>query len=516
MIPLHPKATVIANHNPPNSLLSSIQNTYEFVFYSQETKMNVLLLVTLVTAALGQHSENKVTIQKIDHIPGIYFERMLDIRFEVAEWKVLVFIDHRSFQYKPGPMRKIMDETKAICSDLQSSSSTKYFCRIFQERLKLLETRIDHLNSIHGEIIDTMEEVETMETTDTAQISTIQKRSAPLGFLGSLSHVLFGTLTEEEGKYYTEKINELFKGEVRLAHLAKKNMHIVHQKLQNFEDRINKQEKEISSAIDNLKKVKDLNNLESVWQFTGFEIKFTAITNGIESALNLYEVNFQTLLEITRAARIHKLHPSLLPLNKLQQIIRNIEDLHPNNRFPIPLKHARSDKLSTIASVKLAFRDEKFLVEITFPLTDKVSTELYKMHPVPIPQEQENHTSSAFILPHTTYISIGHDKRTYAFLSQDQWANCKETPHFKLCPNTIPIFDANENSTCEYLLLNNPTINNLKRCEIRILPNHKPFVKHLDTLQAWLLSLNEDHNILINCPGELHHIIKFSGIGILY
>ena len=56
---------------------------------------------------------------------------------------------------------------------------------------------------------------------------------------------------------------------------------------------------------------------------------------------------------------------------------------------PMPIKHARSDKLSTIASVKLAFRDEKFLVEIMFSLTDKVLTELYKMHPVPIPQEQE-------------------------------------------------------------------------------------------------------------------------------
>ena len=106
------------------------------------------------------------------------------------------------------------------------------------------------------------------------------------------------------------------------------------------------------------------------------------------------------------------------------------------------------------------------------------------MHPIPIPQSEGNHTISAYIMPQETYIAVGHDKRTYTFLSEDQWKECKKTPYFKLCINNIHILDANKNSTCEYLLLNNPTLSNLKRYEIKILPNHRPFVEHLDTLQA--------------------------------
>ena len=494
------------NDTIPFQMIQTTKNLIDIV---------TLLLVLNASMALNT-SVSQEYIEKIDHNPGIYFERMQDIRFEIAEWKILVFTDHRSLEYKPDAMRKIMRESHKKCMQLQGKP-TQHFCTLFEDRLKLLETRLEHLDSTHAEIVDTMEEVESKtQSQDNSVIKTIRKRSAPLGFLGSLGHLLFGTLTEEEGNFYTTKINELFKGQVKLAHLAKQNMHLVHQKIEGFEEKINEQEKRISIAIDKLKKITHLTDLSSIWEYVTFDREFTSITNNIESALNLYENNFHQLLEITRAARVHHLHPSLLPLSRLQQIIRNIEDSHPNHRFPIPIEHARADKLSDIASVKLAFRDEKFLVEVTIPLTDKVSTELYKIHPIPIPQTEGNHTISAYIMPQETYIAIGHDKRTYSFLSEDQWKECKETPYFKLCINNIPILDANENSTCEYLLLTNPTLSNLRKCEIKVLPNHRPFVKHLDTLQAWILSMDGNHNILINCPGELHQILTFSGIGILH
>ena len=46
-------------------------------------------------------------------------------------------------------------------------------------------------------------------------------------------------------------------------------------------------------------------------------------------------------MDIIRAARTNKLHPSLLPLPKLQQIIRNIEDSKPDHKFPISIENAR-------------------------------------------------------------------------------------------------------------------------------------------------------------------------------
>ena len=249
--------------------------------------MKILLLITLINAVTGQHLK-KSTIQKIDHSPGIYFERMQDIKFPVAQWKVLVFINHESLDFKPEPMKAILKEMLKTCENSQGGEPTKHFCRVFNKRLDLLRARLDHLVSLFYEIADTMEEVEEAETQDTSKIRTISKRSAPLAFIGSISHVLFGTLSEDEGKFYSEKINELFKGQVRLAHLAKENIHIVQHKLNQFEERLNTQEKAMNLAFAKLKKIQGISDLSNIYGLTTFELNLSAVTNEISRGFSTY------------------------------------------------------------------------------------------------------------------------------------------------------------------------------------------------------------------------------------
>ena len=126
-----------------------INDTIPFqIIRAMKNLIRILTLLLFINTNMGQE------------YPGIYFERMQDIKFEIAEWKVLVFIDHRTLQYKPDPMRKIMRESHKKCIQLQGKP-TQFFCTLFGERLKLLEIRLDHLDSTHAEIIDTMEEVES-------------------------------------------------------------------------------------------------------------------------------------------------------------------------------------------------------------------------------------------------------------------------------------------------------------------------------------------------------------------
>ena len=67
--------------------------------------------------------------------------------------------------------------------------------------------------------------------------------------------------------------------------------------------------------------------------------------------------------------------------------------------------HARTDKLSEIASVKLGFRDNNFLAEIRIPLLNKFATEVYRMHPVPIPQQHQDHLyPPTYNLRHNIYL----------------------------------------------------------------------------------------------------------------
>ena len=105
------------------------------------------------------------------------------------------------------------------------------------------------------------------------------------------------------------------------------------------------------------------------------------------------------MTQAIHSARLGHLHPSLLTTSSLQNTIRRVNDIHPGYEFPIPIMHARADKLSEIASVKLGFRENNFLAEIRIPLLNKFATEVYQMHPVPIPQQHQEHLVSAYIQP---------------------------------------------------------------------------------------------------------------------
>ena len=77
----------------------------------------------------------------------------------------------------------------------------------------------------------------------------------------------------------------------------------------------------------------------------------TGMVNQLETALNLYQSTFDTLIDAVYAARAGHLHPSLITMENLQKIIRQIAISNPDYEFPIHINHARADKLTNLATV---------------------------------------------------------------------------------------------------------------------------------------------------------------------
>ena len=84
-------------------------------------------------------------------------------------------------------------------------------------------------------------------------------------------------------------------------------------------------------------------------------------------------------------------------MENLQKIIHQIADSHPHYEFPINIAHARADKLTNIVTVLLAYRQNKFLVEISIPMLNKQTTELYKMQYPSITETNSIYPSSSSI-----------------------------------------------------------------------------------------------------------------------
>ncbi|OXU17775.1 hypothetical protein TSAR_015461 [Trichomalopsis sarcophagae] len=111
----------------------------------------------------------------------------------------------------------------------------------------------------------TSHEIQKVNPTEKQFPTTIQKRSALHGFIGSLSKSLFGTLLEADGEYLTDQINQLFKGQLKLAKIAKEDAHIVKHKISSIESQFNETRKILNETIQeyrmNARKLNDLDDI---------------------------------------------------------------------------------------------------------------------------------------------------------------------------------------------------------------------------------------------------------------
>ena len=478
-------------------------------------QVNLLMIqFLLMRSPLSTESKTEHThkIQPLENNPGLYFERMQDVFFTETDWKVIIFIDLAPLHYNATYFHNALTDIRTRCRKIQEHPA---LCEGLVERTYMLKEINRRVQVHYEELLDTMNEVEPIDYSTPPSPKTI-KRSAPFGFIGSVSKTLFGTLSESDGQEYNKQIKELFKGQINLAKIGNKEAHLVEHQLAHMNEQVMATRVAINKTMGSfISAMKEWNQIQGIWHQMGATKAITEITNSIETTIILYQDIFRSLTQAVHAARLGHLHPSLLSTARLQQVIRQITDLRPSYEFPIPIAHARADKLAEIVSVRLGFKQNKFLIEVSIPLLNKFPTELYKIHSVPILQFHDQKTISAYIKPQTPYIAVTNDKRAYSLLTKENLEACAHTPFYRICTHTQPIYESDKGSACEYLLLNQPSTNNLKKCNVHFLPKVSPYWIYLDSINGWLYSVAPNTTLQVLCPGEQHILSTISGVGLL-
>lgn len=309
-----------------------------------------------------------------------------------------------------------------------------------------------------------MQEVEATEPVDTSSITNSRnKRFAPFGFFGTVRKAFFGTLTQEDGERYNQQIETLFKGQTDLARIGKEETHIVQHKLAKVTSEIEMIKSSIEKQFTVYKDLREeYTDLDNEVEGLKYSFGLSSVLAELDAIISLYQATFSKLLRAIIDARHGRLDPSLLSTETLQKIIRQIADYHLQYEFPIPIAHARTDKLADVSPVKLAYRFEKFFLEVNVPMLDKFPTELHKIHPLPTPQGK----ASAFIKPQADFLTLSHDKRTYSLISKEDLTNCHHTKHHQICYHNKPIHETDDNND---ILLNQPYAGNFEKCDIHVL-----------------------------------------------
>jgi hypothetical protein len=157
------------------------------------------------------------TVNELESKTGIYFDEVGAVLFYPTKWKIVTYINLE-------PTRELWKQTKAhhkriveFCQKIRDKSWYHYTdCAAFGQYMKSKSRYIDNLKDLIAEYM-----------TDDSQNSNHRSKRGVLNFVGEISKILFGTLTQSDARNYNKYITELEREQKEFLHLAKEQMTII-------------------------------------------------------------------------------------------------------------------------------------------------------------------------------------------------------------------------------------------------------------------------------------------------
>ena len=466
----------------------------------------ITLFVTIPCAWLSPaHYE----ITPINSNPGIYYEKLPSVRIQRGNWKVIIHLDLHTFLKEHGPTRTYNEQLTQCITHLGTDH-----CNAALNK-DLMEAKLKTLDHIHEDIKQAAISMDTQPKEDPSSIQNIRaRRMAPLGIIGSVSKSLFGLITTDDADAINRNIDQLFKDQKKLVKLSVEKTHLLSANLDELYNMTKLHRETTKRMGENLNNklnavMAEANENHLAWELSTF-------ARQMETKLDhLIHCNREILTIISTLIE-RKLHPKLLRHDVLQQIAMDIQQTGESRVLPMPLNHLRPEEIAKIATLDATFHDGRVLISLTIPLTERSTYELYRLHPVRIPQALKNQSFGvAHISPSYPYLAVKRDLQEYLKLTEQHLQECIATHYGRICPPKGPLFIISDRKECEVELLLNPHPGVLKSGDIMISSSSSSQWRYLELTDSWLYSIVKEETVRITCPGEIYYTPTIKGTGML-
>ena len=184
--------------------------------------------------------------------------------------------------------------------------------------------------------------------------------------------------------------------------------------------------------------------------------------------------------------------------------------------LPMPLHHLRAEEIAKIATLDATFHEGRILISLAIPLTERSTYELYKLHPVRIPQSLKNQSFGVtHVSPSYPYLAVKRVLQVYLKLIEQNLQEYTPTHYGRIYPPKGPLFTISDKKECEVELLLNPHLDILKSCDIMISSFSTSQWRYLELTDSCLYSVVKEETIRMTCPGETYYTPANKGTGVL-
>jgi hypothetical protein len=334
-----------------------------------------------------------------------------------------------------------------------------------------------------------------------------RKKRGVLDFVGEISKILFGTLTQADARQYNSHIDQLEREQHEFLHISSEQMTVIKSTINSVNltmRRINQNEKvlrdnliKLDAKIDNV--TSELQ--QEIEQVTTANMQIKMIERGLMECQHGYEMLVDALVHAEQGT----FQPQFITAEKMKTVV-TAQKLPAGVDYPsFPFSELQH------IIVPHVYSHNQFLVYVLdIPLLSSTPFYLYKILPFPTLKRD---SVFSFIYPSKDFIFMDSLKKQYGKLSANEVTKCfQPNPLQKVCKEDVPIMTYIPGNDCESTLLHPSSQNIPPTCEVRVMKITKAYWIPLSFSNQWLFVTPQPEKLSVICDDTTEQVeIKGKG-----
>ena len=310
-----------------------------------------------------------------------------------------------------------------------------------------------------------------------------QKRGLING-LGSIFKSITGNLDAEDGNRYDKLIEKLHRNQEHMSENIKNQNSLSMDLIEKFNEtiqNINHNGKTLTARIfklQNLIKIQtDKENID-------------AAINTANGLINLYKIIYDVLQDIQNSMTFTKLkllHPSVINVNDLFKILKNLENLLPSGQLPFKITYENTVLYESLIEVECYISQNRVVYILNLPINYPGEFILYHLYSIPV---QDDKTKFHAIIPNSKFIALSEKK--YAQTNN----NCLKISKGNYYCKHQELIDKFTQKICEVNLIDNK---NSENCSSQNLIINAVQMFNIEDSNKWIVIAPMERQIVLQC-----------------
>jgi len=462
----------------------------------------IVSVVVSLSALLGVAALNNLgySIEKYDESPGIYYEsKGLAVLYNI-EWKTVVYVNLNKIDSETLTLKKYVHHVDVLChmSVIRNWTGCAHFGNDAKARLDQLAKTESLLREITGQ-----------------ETGGKRKKRGVFNFIGELSKILFGTMDEDDAKFYNEQIKLFEQNSEDMDALLKQQLSVVKSSLgavNNTLADVEYNENLLKEGMSKVTKYMDTLRSETNERMNLFSAKIEVEGHilRVSNAINALQRNLDLLIDSVMNAQKGVLQPQVIsPITLMDVLIKSVSAFPKDTALPFPLSRDSAHLLLRLCDLQVYIKDGILGYVISLPLVNRGNFNIYKLIPIPVPLDR---TKFMYVDTGKPFLWIDQARQYYFMMDKGWMDSCKILSVLKyVCKQDQPLLSSHLHENCMVQLLQ-PRGSVPPICDKRVVEISNSVWTQLAN-NEWIYFIPSRESVTILCIDKPPIDVTLSGIG---